>query len=331
MIRILLPLLLLLAGLFLLSVGVGPALPAGPSIRTLFAFVGGAPVDPAVAIVVQEIRLPRAVLGVVVGASLGVAGACLQGLLRNPLAEPGLVGASSMAALGAVSMIYFGVFASAPLALPAAGIAGALLAVGLMYLLAGRDAGPLTLILAGVAINTLGGALTSLLLNLAPNPHAALEIAFWLLGSLADRSRDHVRVALPFALAGLALLLSAARGLDALTLGERTAHTLGTSVRFLHLRIIVGTALAVGASVAVTGSVAFIGLMVPHLVRPLAGHRPGAALLPSAVAGACLLLAADVGVRLLPTNEELKLGVVTGLLGVPFFLAILFRTRREAL
>jgi iron complex transport system permease protein len=253
----------------------------------------------------------------------------LQGLLRNPLAEPGLVGASGMASLGAVIVLYFGLAVAVPLAVPLAGIAGALLAVALLYLLAGREANTATIILAGVAVNALAGAGVALALNLAPSAYAAVEIAFWLLGSLADRSLDHLAFAAPFILVGAALLLSSGRALDALALGEESAISLGVALGRLRLTAILGAGLAVGAGVAIAGSIGFVGLVVPHLLRPLFGHEPGRLLLPSALGGAALLLAADIGVRLIPSSQELKLGVLTALIGAPFFLALLWRLRRE--
>ena len=315
----------LLAGLLALSFLVGP-MPVGAEALLRGLWQGG---ETPVALVAREIRLPRALLAALVGFALGVAGAALQGLLRNPLAEPGLVGASAAAALGAVLTIYFGVAATMPLAVPAAGIAGALAAVVLVRVLAGSDPGTLAMILSGVAVQSLAASLTALALNLAPNPHAALEIAFWLLGSLTDRTMDHLAVAAPFVAAGAALLLAQARALDALALGDRTAASLGVRLTRVRAALVLGTALSVGAAVSVTGAVGFVGLVVPHLVRPLVGHQPGRALLPSGLAGACLLLAADTLIRLLPTHDELRLGVVTGLIGAPFFLHLLATLRRE--
>ncbi|MFQ5935625.1 MAG: FecCD family ABC transporter permease [Acidiferrobacterales bacterium] len=282
-----------------------------------------------VAIVVQEIRLPRAVLAVAVGATLGVAGAALQGLLRNPLAEPGLVGISGCAAFGAVIAFYSGFSLWFPLALPLSGVAGAFIAVVLIYLLAGRESSILTLILAGIAINSLAGALTILALNLSPNPYASFEIFFWLLGSLADRSFEHVALAIPPMVVGLVLLLSVGRPLDALTLGEDAASSLGFDLRWVRLRIILGTAFAVGPAVSVSGVIGFVGLVVPHLLRPLVAHQPALLLPISALGGAALTLAADIAVRFVATGPELKLGVLTALIGAPFFLYLVITTRRS--
>jgi len=268
------------------------------------------------------------ILAVLVGASLGLAGAVLQGLLRNPLAEPGLIGISASAGLGAVTVFYTGLAGTFVLALPLGGIAGAAVAVALLLALAGRHAGVFTLILAGVAVNSMAGSLTALVLNLSENPYATVEIVFWMLGSLADRGFDHVAIAGVLMIPGWILLLGCGRGLDALTLGEDAAASLGVNLDALRLRAVAGTALAVGAAVAVSGVIGFVGLVVPHLLRPLVGHQPGRLLAVSALGGAVLLLAADITVRLLPTVTELKIGVITALLGAPFFLALLAKMRR---
>ncbi|HEX6998853.1 MAG TPA: iron ABC transporter permease [Gammaproteobacteria bacterium] len=290
--------------------------------------LGGPDLAPAI---LAEIRLPRALLGLLVGGTLGLCGAALQGLLRNPLAEPGLLGASSGAAFGAVLVFYFGLAGPESLALPAGGVAGALAALAALYALAGRRGDFLTVILAGIALNALAAALTSLALNFAPSPYAALEILFWMLGSLADRSLAHVWLVLPLMIPGWALLAAAARGLDALTLGNETAASLGLDPRRTLWLVVGGTALAVGAAVAVTGVVGFVGLVVPHLLRPWFGFRPSRLLLPSFFGGALLTLAADVAIRLMPPGPELKLGVVTALLGAPFFLHLVMRPRAAAL
>ncbi len=310
--------------LFAASVLVGPA-EIAPA-EALRALVDGR--DTALGVVMREIRLPRAVLGLLVGGTLGLSGAVLQGLLRNPLAEPGITGISASAALGAVVVFYFGLAAASPLMLPAGGMAGALLAVLLLYGIAGRNAGVLTLILAGVAVNSFAGALIALALNLAPNPFAITEIVQWLMGSLADRSFDHVALAAPAMAVGWALLLSLGRALDALILGEDAARSLGFDMGLVRLRAILGTALAVGAAVAVSGAVGFVGLVVPHLVRPLVGHQPSRILFASLLGGAALTLAADLAARLAPGGFELKLGVVTALIGAPFFLYLVLASRR---
>ena len=282
------------------------------------------------ALVLIELRLPRALLGCFVGFSLGVSGAAMQGLLRNPLAEPGIIGVSGAAAFGAVAVFYFGLAGALSLALPLGGIAGAAAATFLLYGLSGRGAGTMTLILAGVAINSFAGALTSLALNLSPNPYAVTEIVFWLLGSLADRSLPYVWLVLPLMVLGWALIVSAGRALDGLTLGEDTAKSLGFDLNRLRLQLIAGTALAVGSAVAVTGAIAFVGLVVPHLLRPLVAHRPGRLLFVSGLGGAALTLAADIIVRVLPIRPELKLGVVTAIIGAPFLFSLIYRLREEA-
>lgn len=311
--------------LFLLSLAIGPA-----HISLLDAWRGLFDAElPVPSVILLEIRLPRTLLALTVGATLGLAGAALQGLLRNPLAEPGLIGVSAAAAFGSVVVFYFGLSATYALALPLGGIAGALVAIVLLYALAGREPGVLTLILSGVAVSSFAGALTSLALNLAPSPYAALEIVEWLLGSLADRSMEHVWLTLPLMLVGWVLLFSSGRALEALTLGEDAARSLGFSLKISQVRVILGTALAVGAAVSVTGGIAFVGLVVPHLLRPLVGHRPHRLLFVSAIGGAALLLAADTLVRMVSGATELKLGVVTALVGAPFFIYLLVRLRTE--
>ena len=253
----------------------------------------------------------------------------MQGLLRNPLAEPGIIGISGAAAFGAVTIFYFGLAGALSLALPLGGVAGAAVATVLLYGLAGSGAGTTTLILAGVAINSFAGALTSLALNLAPNPYAVTEIVYWLLGSLADRSLPYVWLVLPLMLAGWALVLMSGPALDGLTLGEDTARSLGFDLGRLRLQLIAGTALAVGSAVAVTGAIGFVGLVVPHLLRPLVAHRPGRLLFVSGLGGAALTLCADISVRLLPFRPELKLGVVTAIIGAPFLFSLIYRLRGQ--
>lgn len=290
----------------------------------------GVPGDAAAArLILVEIRLPRVILGVLVGGALGLSGAALQGYLRNPLAEPALLGISGGAALGAVVAIHSGAAAALALALPLGGLAGAALAAGLLLALAGRDAGPLTVILAGVAIASLAGALTALALSLSPNPFASVEIMLWLLGSLDDRSLAHVWLAAPLVLAGGALLWSTGPALDALTLGEDAAANLGIDLARLRLRLVSGVALAVGAATAVAGSIGFVGLVVPHLLRPLVGYEPARLLVPSALGGAVLVTLADAGLRLFAPYGGLRLGVVTALVGAPFFLWLVLKSRRE--
>lgn len=308
----------------LLSIAVGSA--AIPLGRIVAALTGDG--DPVVRAIVLDLRLPRTLLGLSVGAMLGFSGAALQGFLRNPLAEPSVLGASNGAALGAVVALYFGLAASHEWTLPVLAILGAVAALGVLFALAGRSESPLTLILAGIAVSTLAGAAISLALNLAPNPFAGMEIATWLLGSFEDRSITHVLIALPCIAAGLALLAWDGRALDALTLGEDGAAALGIDLARVRLRLLIGVAIGVGGAVAVSGAIGFVGLIVPHLIRPLTDRSPSALLWPSAVAGAGLLTLADVAVRVIPAETELRLGVVTAFLGVPVFLVHLMRERR---
>jgi iron complex transport system permease protein len=283
------------------------------------------------ALILFQLRLPRALLGLFVGMSLGLSGAVMQGLLRNPLAEPGVLGVSAMAAFGAVVAFYTGLSLRFALALPFGGITGAFAAVALLSALTGKRSSIFVLLLAGAAINSLAGALTVLALNLSPNPYAAYEILFWLMGSLTDRSLDHVALAAPLMAVGWMLLLSGGGALDALTLGEETASSLGFALERVRLRLILGTAFAVGAAVAVSGAIGFVGLMIPHLLRPLVGHEPSRLLLPSTLGGGCLVLIADIAVRWLRSGPELRLGVLTALIGAPFFLLLVLRLRREAI
>ncbi len=284
--------------------------------------------DRVASVILFDLRLPRTILALGVGAILGLAGAALQGYLRNPLAEPSVLGTSNAAALGGVAALYFGIAELHPVMLPLLATGGALLSLALLFILSGKAESPLTLILAGIAVGTLAVAGTSLALNLSPNPFAAMEIMTWLLGSLENRSFDHVWIALPCIAIGGAMLLWNGRALDALTLGEDAAQALGTDLRRTRLRLLVGTAIGVGGAVAVSGSIGFVGLIVPHLIRPLTDRSPSAILLPSAIGGAALLTLADLGVRIIPTTNELKLGVVTAFLGVPIFLLHLMRERR---
>ena len=279
-------------------------------------------------LIVGDVRLPRSVLALITGAVLGLSGAVLQGFTRNPLAEPGLLGVSSGAALGAIIAIYFGLAALSPVTGPLLGMVGALGACALTFAL-GRS-GTVALVLAGAAVSSLTAAGIALALNFAPNPYAAYEIMTWLLGSLADKSWTQVWLVLPFALAGAALLAMTGRALDALSLGEAQAQSLGVNLTRLAALVVAGTALSVGAITSVTGAIGFIGLVAPHLVRPFVGHAPRRVLLPATLAGALLLLCADIAARLVHTNPELRLGVFTSLLGTPFFFWLVVRIRKVA-
>jgi iron complex transport system permease protein len=281
-------------------------------------------------VIAREIRLPRAALAIVVGAALGASGAALQGLFRNPLAEPGVTGVTSSAGLGAVLALYFGFAASGAFVLPAFAVAGALLSSGVLYLLSRSGAGAMALVLAGVAIGSLATALTALALSFAQNPYAMSEMVLWMMGSLKDRTLSDLAFSAPLTAIGIMLLLSTSRGLDALTLGEEAAQSLGVDVASVRDRVVVGVALATGAATAAAGAVSFVGLVVPHVLRRFYGHEPSRLLLPSALGGAVLVTAADVAVRLIAPDGQLLLGVVTAMLGAPFFLWLILRLRSDS-
>ena len=310
-----------LAGLallvFVLSLAIGPS------------GFGFGPGGEAGSLIFWEIRLPRALLGALVGATLGLAGAALQGYLRNPLAEPSLIGISGGAALGAVLAIHLGIAQTLVLALPVGGLLGAALAMLAVVALAGIHGGPITLILAGLAVSATATALISLALNLSQNPFASIEMVYWMMGSLADRSLTQVWLSGPLMLVGIGLLLFVGRALDALTLGEDAAVSLGIDARRTRLAIVAGTALSVGAATAVTGIIGFVGLLVPHALRPLIGHRPGLLLPASLFGGAILVLSADIVLRLIQPWADLRIGVLTALFGAPFFIWLVLKTRSE--
>ena len=313
----------LLIALALISLVVGQAgLTTGEALRALFDGQGPA------GLIVREIRLPRTVLALTIGATMGLSGAALQGLLRNPLAEPALFGAPQSAAAATSLVIAFGLAPVTSFIAPVAGIVGALVSVGGLVLIAGRRASLTITLLAGLALASFAGAMTALILNLAPNPFIALEVAFWLLGSLEDRSIDHLAIALPFFVVSWIALALGARAYRALSLGEDAAVSLGIDISRTRLLVVAGTAVGVGAAVAVAGSIGFVGLVAPHLVRRFVNSDPARVLLPAALTGAVLLTAADILVRIVPAAIELKIGVVTALIGVPFFLAMIFSERR---
>jgi iron complex transport system permease protein len=301
----------------------------GLSLLTGAGAFGLGPAGAARWLILTEIRLPRTVLGALTGAALGLSGATLQGYLRNPLAEPGLLGVSSGAALGAVLSIHLGFASALALALPVAGLIGAALATFAVFLLAGERSGPATLILAGVAVSALCAALTSLALNLARNPFAAAESIFWMMGSLADRSMVQVWLAGPLIVIGIVFLLRTARALDGLTLGDDTARTLGLDLTAARRHIILGTALSVGAATAVTGMIGFVGLIVPHVLRPVVGSLPSRLLVPSMLCGAAAVLLADIVLRLIAPIVEVRIGVLTALIGAPFFVWLVVRLRQD--
>jgi iron complex transport system permease protein len=317
-------LLALILALGLASLAIGPApIPLATAAKALVSGEGSA------GIIVRDIRLPRTLLAILIGGTLGATGAALQGLLRNPLADSSVFGAPQAAALGAVLVLYFGLAGALSFALPLAAILGALVSIGLVVAVAGRDGSTVVLVLAGLAIGSLAGAATSLAISLSPNPFAITEIVFWLLGSLEDRSMVHVVLAAPFLAIATALLLTTGPALRALSLGEETAASLGVDVARTRLVIVGASAVGAGASVAVAGAIGFVGLVAPHLVRPLCGYDPARTLMPATLAGAALLLAADCAVRLIPSGAEVRIGVLTALLGVPVFLWIIARRRGE--
>ena len=281
------------------------------------------------ALIIGEIRLPRTLLALIVGAALGISGAALQGLLRNPLAEPGLVGASQGAALGAATVFYYGVFASlGTLATAVAGLLGAGAALLFMLLLAGSGR-PALVIMAGLAISTVAGAALAVVLNFAPNPYAMQELVFWLMGSVSNRGLDSLIILFPALIIGCALILSQRRLLAALSLGEPVAESMGFSVKKGSRITVLGAACLVGSSVSVAGAIGFIGLLVPHMLRPFVGHRPDKLLIPAALLGAILVCLADIAVRGMPLGRELKLGVLTSLIGAPFFVWLVWKERKR--
>lgn len=296
-----------------------------PPDRVLAAFFGGA--EAGDRLVVWSIRLPRALAAFLVGAALGLSGAALQGLLRNPLAEPGVLGVSATASLAATVSIYYGLVAVTPWLLPLAAIIGALAATALLAIAAIRTRSVVTLILIGVGLSSFAGALMSLLMNMAPNPFSLSDMINWMLGSVANRSFNEIGFAMPFLIAGSLILLSTRRGLSALTLGEEAASGVGLNLRNQRIFTVIGAGLATGASVALAGAIGFVGIVAPHLIRPFVGHDPARSLIPSALFGGLILVIADIGVRIIPTDNELKLGVVAALVGAPFFVWIAMQRR----
>jgi iron complex transport system permease protein len=293
--------------------------------RVLAALFGQS--SAADSVVIWQIRLPRAIAAWLVGAALGASGAALQGLLRNPLAEPGVLGVTATASLFATFALYYGLAAGSVFVLPVFSIAGALVATGLLAAAAVRIKSVVTLILLGVGLSSFAAAAMSLLLNLAPNPFTLSDMINWLLGSVANRSFDDINMALPFILLGLAILFTTRRGLSALTLGEEAASGLGLNLRNQRIAVVLGAGVATGASVALAGAIGFVGIVAPHIVRPFVHHDPARSLLPSALLAGLILVLADIGVRILPTTTELKLGVVAALIGAPAFAWIAMQRR----
>lgn len=317
---------LIAAALFALSALAGTApLPMG---ETLAALTGQG--DEAARVIVWEIRLPRAAAAFCVGAALGLAGAALQGLLQNPLAEPGVLGVSAFSALSAVIAIFFGFAAVSSLAVPLAAVLGAAVATIILAVSALRGAGSVTLLLIGIGLSSFAGALMSLALNLAPNPFSLADLINWMMGSVANRSWADILLAAPVWLIGAALVLMAGPGLRALSLGEETARSLGADPKRLRLLVIGGTSLLTGASVATAGTIGFVGIVAPHVIRPFVRHDPQRLLASSALLAGIILMAADLVVRVLPFDHELKLGVAAALVGGPVFIWIAARLGRPA-
>ena len=293
--------------------------------RVVAALLGGG--TPGDQLVVVQIRLPRAMTAFAVGAALGASGAALQGLLRNPLAEPGVLGVSAVASLGATGALYYGYAALSAWAMPVAAIVGALAGTALIALAALRTASTVTLILIGVGLSSFAGAAMNLIMNLAPNPFSLVDMVNWMLGTVANRSFQDLAFAAPFLVAGLSVLFAARRGLSALTLGEEAASGVGLNLRRQRLLIVLGAGISTGAAVALAGVIGFVGIVAPHIVRPMVDHDPARSLLPSALLAGLILVLADIGVRLVPTVNELKLGIVAALIGAPAFIWIAMQRR----
>jgi iron complex transport system permease protein len=316
-----------LVGLCLLAIiaacflGVTPI--SAPKLLAALIGVG----DAQTSLIIWQIRLPRAIAAVTVGMALGASGAALQGLLRNPLAEPGVLGVSAMASLFATITIFWGFAELSPWILPSAAISGALLATALLAFIATRVSSVVTLVLAGVGISSLAGAFMSLLLNLAPNPFSLSDMMSWMMGSVANRSFADLGFGAPFWFVGLGILAISSSGLQALTLGEEAASAVGLNVSRSRALVVLGCGLLTGAAVSVAGAVGFVGIIAPHLVRPFVGHDPARALIPSALLGGLILILADIVARLVPTDQELKLGVVAALIGAPLFILIAAQRR----
>ena len=284
-------------------------------------------VDPGLAtILLVELRLPRTLLALGYGATLGITGAALQALFANPLASPDITGSSSGAALGAVFASYW-LGLTNPILLAAAGAVCAGLALILLLALAGRRTDKVALLLAGLAVSLAAGAATSLLLALAPSPFAFYDSFEWLMGSFTDRSLAQAAAALIPAAIACALLLRRARALDLMTMGDDVLASLGHRPRRLGIEIICLSAIAVGACVSVSGAIGFVGLIAPVLARRLTRGHPGRALVPAGMIGGLLVLLADLALRSIPLDHAIPVGVVTTLIGTPVFIMVLLSMR----
>ena len=283
-------------------------------------------------LVVEQIRLPRIVVGASVGMALGVAGATMQGLFRNPMADPGIIGVSAGGAVGAVVAIATGMTGLFFLALPAFAFLGAMVATFLVYGIAaaGGRFSMATLLLAGVAVNAFLGAVISAIIILMPENGALREVLFWLSGGLDSRSWHHVWISTPLILAGAAVVLLTARDLNLLMLGDDEARSMGVRVGLTRVTLLAASALATGAAVAVSGTIAFVGLVTPHILRLVLGpdHR---VLVPmSALGGAIFVIVADTVARTIIQPAEIRVGVLTAFVGAPFFILLLIRNKRQA-
>ena len=313
---------LILAALVSLTIG-----PVDLKIMDVMNGIFGPSNDP-VSIIVSELRLPRVLLGILIGSALGVSGAALQGVLRNPLADPGVIGVSASAALGAVIAIHLGVHLIWSLFIPIFAMGGALLATLILLAVSVRESSVLMLILVGIGISSLAMAGVSLVMNLAESPMSVRDMIMWMLGSLENRTTTDFFLALPFILLGWIMMINVGQGLNALSVGEDTARSMGINLSMLKFRVVIGSAISIGAAVSVCGSIGFVGLVVPHMVRRLVTKEPGDILIPSALMGGLLLTLADMLTRLPTPGATLQLGVVTSLIGAPTFLYIIYKTRK---
>lgn len=314
----------LIAGLLLtaiLSLSIGPETLDWPALLSQ----GGQGNSAADAIILIDIRLPRLLAALVVGAALGASGTALQAMLRNPLAEPGVMGVSASAATAATATVYFGAVVAAPWLVPVAAMFGAMAATGLIASAAMRFRGVATLVLVGVSLSAFAGAIMALFVNLATNPFSLSDLINWTAGSVANRDLVAVGWSLPPVAAGIASLWARRRDLSAMALGEEAAFAIGVDLPRARLLVVIGAGLATGGAVALAGMIGFVGLVAPHAVRFAVGHDNGRALIPSALAGALLVALADLGVRLLPWGNELHLGTLAALIGAPLFAVLAMR------
>ncbi|MEL6789991.1 MAG: iron ABC transporter permease [Pseudomonadota bacterium] len=299
-----------------------------PFTDLLAGFVGRGP--RTVETIIWDLRFPRALAAFVAGACLGGSGAALQGLLRNPLADPGVLGVSSSAALGAVVALYFNLAVFGLWVMPLAAILAALAATAMLYTLGAARVSTTRLILIGVGVSSFTGAMITLVMNLAPNPFALADLVNWLFGSVSNRSMRDILFVIPFGFVGFVCLMTVVRPLGALSLGEQTAISLGVDLKQVRRRTIAGASLLTGASVALAGAIGFVGIIAPHLCRPFVAHDPGRTIVPAALLAGLMVVIADIIVRLLPFPQELRLGVIAGLVGAPVFVWIAAKTAKLA-